>query len=223
MLANVLRISDLARAYEMTGGFSFRGFIEELNAQAEKTESPEAPVLEEASDCVRMMSVHAAKGLEFPVVILADMTANLAASEADRYVDAEPNLCATRLLRHCSPRELLDHADEELGALVVRADLACLREHEFLLSRVERLHTAQTEHLPFIRRRAWIARGEPVCRRLPALRLHRGPSIGQPERGAFIAAIRDELCILAAGHEPGAVARPGGSVAAAPRDCPPSL
>jgi ATP-dependent exoDNAse (exonuclease V) beta subunit len=114
VLANVLRISDLARAYELTGGFSFRGFIEELNAQAEKTESPEAPVLEEASDGVRIMTVHAAKGLEFPVVVLADMTANLAAREADRYVDAERDLCATRLLRHCSPRELCDHAAREI-------------------------------------------------------------------------------------------------------------
>jgi ATP-dependent exoDNAse (exonuclease V) beta subunit len=113
VLANVLRICDLARAYELTGGFSFRGFVDELNAQAEKTESAEAPVLEEASDGVRLMTVHTAKGLEFPVVILADMTANLHSSEPDRYVDAERGVCAARLLRHCSPRELLRNAHME--------------------------------------------------------------------------------------------------------------
>ena len=113
VLANVLRICDLARAYELTGGFSFRGFVEELTAQADKTESAEAPVLEEASDGVRIMTVHTAKGLEFPVVVLADMTANLHAAEPDRYVDAERGLCATRLLRNCSPRELLEHAARE--------------------------------------------------------------------------------------------------------------
>jgi len=75
-LANVYRICDLARTFELTGGLSFRGFVEELAAQAEKAESTEAPVLEEASDGVRLMTVHGAKGLEFPVVILADMTAN---------------------------------------------------------------------------------------------------------------------------------------------------
>ena len=37
----------------------------------------EAPILEEGSDGVRLMTVHKAKGLEFPVVILADMTAKL--------------------------------------------------------------------------------------------------------------------------------------------------
>ena len=36
-------------------------------------------MLEEGAEGVRLMTVHAAKGLEFPVVILADMTANLAA------------------------------------------------------------------------------------------------------------------------------------------------
>jgi ATP-dependent helicase/nuclease subunit A len=113
VLANVLRICDLARAYEMTGGFSFRGFVDELNAQAEKTESAEAPVLEEASDGVRLMTVHNAKGLESPVVILADMTANLSSAEPDRFVDPESGICATRLLRNCSPRELLEHADQE--------------------------------------------------------------------------------------------------------------
>jgi ATP-dependent exoDNAse (exonuclease V) beta subunit len=109
-LANVYRICDLARTFELTGGLSFRGFVEELAAQAEKAESTEAPVLEEASDGVRLMTVHSAKGLEFPVVILADMTANLAAREAERFVDG--NLCATRLLG-AAPWELLEHERHE--------------------------------------------------------------------------------------------------------------
>lgn len=114
VLANVLRICDLAREYELTSGFSFRGFVDELNAQAERTEAPEAPVLEEGTDGVRLMTVHNAKGLEFPVVILADMTANISSQDPDRYIDPDPrkNLCATRLLR-CAPRELLDHEHVE--------------------------------------------------------------------------------------------------------------
>jgi ATP-dependent helicase/nuclease subunit A len=113
-LANVYRICDLARTFELTGGLSFRGFVEELAAQAEKAESTEAPVLEEASDGVRLMTVHSAKGLEFPVVILADMTANLAAREAERFVDG--NLCATRLggvALGAAPWELLEHEEHE--------------------------------------------------------------------------------------------------------------
>jgi ATP-dependent helicase/nuclease subunit A len=112
ILANVARVADLARSYEMSGGISFRGFVEELAAQAEKEDAAEAPVLEEDSDGVRLMTVHGAKGLEFPVVILADLTANIAAREPDQYVDGERRLCATRLLR-CAPRELVDNEPKE--------------------------------------------------------------------------------------------------------------
>jgi ATP-dependent exoDNAse (exonuclease V) beta subunit len=112
ILANVVRLADLARGYEMSGGISFRGFVEELAAQGEKAEASEAPVLEEDSDGVRLMTVHGAKGLEFPVVILADLTANLAAREPDQFVDGARRLSATRLL-HCAPRELAENEPQE--------------------------------------------------------------------------------------------------------------
>ena len=112
VLANVYRVTDLARNFEWSGGISFRGFVEELEAQAEKAESAEAPVLEEGADGIRLMTVHSAKGLEFPVVILADMTANIAAGDPDRFVDARQRLCATRLLR-CAPWELRDNEAQE--------------------------------------------------------------------------------------------------------------
>jgi len=112
VLANVLRVADLARTYETTGGISFRGFVEELNTQAEKEEATEAPVLEEDSDGVRMMTVHGAKGLEFPIVVLADMTAKLASRQPDRYIDGETRLAATRMLG-CAPWELIEHEPEE--------------------------------------------------------------------------------------------------------------
>ena len=112
VLANVYRVADLARSFELSGGISFRGFVEELEAQAEKSESAEAPVLEEGADGVRLMTVHSAKGLEFPVVILADITANIAAGDPDRYVDGQQRLCATRLLR-CAPWELRENEAQE--------------------------------------------------------------------------------------------------------------
>jgi len=112
VLANVYRVADLARTFELSGGISFRGFVEELEAQAEKAESAEAPVLEEGAEGIRLMTVHSAKGLEFPVVILADMTANIAAGDPDRFVDARQGLCATRLLR-CAPWELRDNEAQE--------------------------------------------------------------------------------------------------------------
>jgi ATP-dependent exoDNAse (exonuclease V) beta subunit len=114
VLANVSRISDLARAFEAEGGISFRGFVEELESEAERSESSEAPVLEEGAEGVRLMTVHAAKGLEFPVVILADMSAKLAPGEPDRHIESDKRLCSMRLLG-CTPWELHEHREQEEG------------------------------------------------------------------------------------------------------------
>ncbi|MFN0165296.1 MAG: UvrD-helicase domain-containing protein [Bryobacteraceae bacterium] len=109
ILTNVYRVLDLARNYEADGGISFRGFVEELNARAETTDSSEAPMIEEGAEGVRIMTVHSAKGLEFPIVILADITANIAARQADRFADPGKGLCAQRLMPF-TPWEVLDHA-----------------------------------------------------------------------------------------------------------------
>src|SRR5207253_2492686 len=98
-LANVLHVAELARQYEMNGGMSFRGFVDELRDQAGGGQTAEAPILEEGSDGVRLMTVHKAKGLEFPVVILADMTAKLRNERADRLIDRRNNACYQRLGR----------------------------------------------------------------------------------------------------------------------------
>ncbi len=111
-LANVLRIAELARQWEATGGISFRGFVDALGLEGEG-EAAEAPVVEEGSEGVRIMTVHRAKGLEFPVVILADITANAAAQNPGRFIDSERGLCAVRLAGW-SPWDLLDHEEEEL-------------------------------------------------------------------------------------------------------------
>jgi ATP-dependent exoDNAse (exonuclease V) beta subunit len=111
-LANVLRVAELARTYEAGGGISFRGFVEQLREEAEG-EAPEAPIVEESSDGVRMMTVHKAKGLEFPIVVLADITAGISGNPG-RFVDPPRGLCALRL-GGWQPWDVIDHEDEELA------------------------------------------------------------------------------------------------------------
>jgi ATP-dependent helicase/nuclease subunit A len=112
-LANVMRLMDLARRYEARRAVrSFRGFVDELEARAEREESGDAPVVEEGAEGVRIMTVHRAKGLEFPIVLLADLTCNETTGDASRWVDPASGLCALRLAGH-APRELLEHAEEE--------------------------------------------------------------------------------------------------------------
>jgi ATP-dependent exoDNAse (exonuclease V) beta subunit len=112
-LANVLHVAELARQYEAGGGISFRGFIDELR-DAASAEASEAPILEEGSDGVRLMTVHKAKGLEFPIVILADLTCRMSRTDASRYLDAPRNLCAMKI-GGWAPHELHDHEAEEVA------------------------------------------------------------------------------------------------------------
>jgi ATP-dependent helicase/nuclease subunit A len=114
VLANVLHVAELARQYEAGGGISFRGFIDELRVAAESTTAQEAPILEEGSDGVRLMTVHKAKGLEFPVVILADLTCPMSRNDASRYLDASRRLCALKI-GGWAPHELHEHQAEEVA------------------------------------------------------------------------------------------------------------
>ena len=111
-LANAFHVAELARQFETGGGISFRGFVDELRVAAENAVAAEAPILEEDSDGVRMMTVHKAKGLEFPIVILADLTCKLSRAEAGRWIDPEQNLCALKL-GGWAPMDLLLHDAEE--------------------------------------------------------------------------------------------------------------
>ncbi|HLX05067.1 MAG TPA: UvrD-helicase domain-containing protein, partial [Candidatus Binatus sp.] len=112
-LANIMRIMDQARRYEARGGTtSFRAFVDELEARAERDEASETPIVEEGTEGVRIMTVHRAKGLEFPIVILADITCNETRADASRYIEPASKLAAMELAG-CAPRELQDHAAKE--------------------------------------------------------------------------------------------------------------
>lgn len=114
VLANVLHVAEMARSWEHSGRISFRGFVEQLRRDAERGEAPEAPIMEDRSEGVRMMTVHKAKGLEFPIVILADLTAKLQATQAHRYVEPARSLCAVRI-GNWSPAELIEHEQDEIA------------------------------------------------------------------------------------------------------------
>ena len=112
-LANILRLMDQARRYEArSGATSFRAFVDELEARAERDEASETPIVEEGTEGVRIMTVHRAKGLEFPVVIFADPTCNETRAQASRYIEPASKMAAMELAG-CAPRELQDHAEEE--------------------------------------------------------------------------------------------------------------
>ncbi|MBA3270047.1 MAG: ATP-dependent deoxyribonuclease subunit A, partial [Acidobacteria bacterium] len=114
VLANVLQVQELARQYEAEGGLSFRAFVDELRDAAERSQTPEAPILEEGTEGVRLMTVHKAKGLEFPVVILADIGCKLHRAVAQRHLDTERGLAAVAL-SGWTPLDLSEHNDVEIA------------------------------------------------------------------------------------------------------------
>jgi len=72
--ANLEQLLELARTMEMTGATGLREFVqllEELTLRGPHEEP--AATVEEAGEAVRLMTIHQAKGLEFPVVCVADM------------------------------------------------------------------------------------------------------------------------------------------------------
>lgn len=112
-MANVYRLCDLARAFESSRPGSFRSFVDFLESEYEIGEQSEAAVLEQQAGGVQLMTVHKAKGLEFPVVILADMTtAATRRGGSERHVDADARLCAQKLCGW-APWELRENEVQE--------------------------------------------------------------------------------------------------------------
>ena len=73
-MANVRKLMRLAREFEADQGRDLRGFIDSIaERDVIQTREGEAPLEAEALNAVRLMTIHRAKGLEFPVVCLADL------------------------------------------------------------------------------------------------------------------------------------------------------
>ena len=89
-LANVHKLLRLARRFEAGEGRDLRGFLDHVEylASGPRTE-PDAPVEGVEPDAVRLMTVHAAKGLEFPVVCVADLGRAPSSRMPDLLVDGD--------------------------------------------------------------------------------------------------------------------------------------
>ncbi len=76
VLRRVRFVVDQARAWEETGGGSLRDYLRWARRQGSASSRVVETVLPETDEeSVRIMTVHTAKGLEFPMVVLSGMTA----------------------------------------------------------------------------------------------------------------------------------------------------
>jgi ATP-dependent exoDNAse (exonuclease V) beta subunit len=82
--ANMRKLARLARSYEELRGPDVEGFVRFVaDQEALGARELEAVAEEEGADAVRLLTIHAAKGLEFEVVIVADAGRDKAPPSAD--------------------------------------------------------------------------------------------------------------------------------------------
>lgn len=120
-LANLRKLIEMARQFDRAGGFTLSDFVERLKgAVADETDEELAATQAESSDVIRIMTIHQSKGLEFPVVVVADM---------DRSGQPPPSPVefSTELGPLISPPERFGRQIENLG----------LRLHRMLESQAE--------------------------------------------------------------------------------------
>ncbi len=71
--ANLRKLARLARSYEELRGADIEGFVRFIEGQEDVgAKESDAVSEEEGADAVRLLTIHAAKGLEFEVVVVAD-------------------------------------------------------------------------------------------------------------------------------------------------------
>lgn len=71
-MANIRRVASLAHDFELAEGRDLRGFLDWITLSAGLDSESSAAIQEEDSDVIRIMTVHAAKGLEFKVAVVPD-------------------------------------------------------------------------------------------------------------------------------------------------------
>ncbi len=75
--ANLRKLARLARSYEELRGADIEGFVRFVEGQeAVGAKESDAVSEEEGADAIRLLTIHAAKGLEFKVVVVADAGRN---------------------------------------------------------------------------------------------------------------------------------------------------
>ena len=141
-LANVRKLLQMANSDPVMG---VRDFIRRLR-EMEKLSDREgdAPTEEEAADVTRILTIHGAKGLEFPVVILADLARGLLIPERGLFacdpqrfalgtkLGGEPNVVYKAIDRQ------RQEADKKEAARLLYVAMTRAREHLILCGNIGR-------------------------------------------------------------------------------------
>ncbi len=87
--ANYEKLLGIAREFEKLGSTDLHDFLERLNLLIEEEEREGQATAQLTMDAVEIMTIHAAKGLEFPVVILPNLDRRAARYDQEPFIDDE--------------------------------------------------------------------------------------------------------------------------------------
>ena len=89
-LANLKKLVEMARQFDQGDVFTLKDFVTRLQTSVlEETDEEFATTLPESGEVVRLMSIHQSKGLEFPVVFVADIDRKGPPHRSDAVLHAE--------------------------------------------------------------------------------------------------------------------------------------
>ncbi|HEV7241164.1 MAG TPA: UvrD-helicase domain-containing protein [Thermoanaerobaculia bacterium] len=89
-MAHLEHVRAIAFSYDQRQGGSVQQFVDEIARRRSEPEEAEPSLVDETQNAVRIMSVHAAKGLEFETVILPDLSFSSAGGGLQLFTVEEP-------------------------------------------------------------------------------------------------------------------------------------
>lgn len=162
---NVYKAIRMARDIEAAGGMGPAGVAEELALRVELAKEAPGALSAEGGDFVRIMTVHASKGLEFPIVAVAELRDDAARSQAleccsiegRTYVSLDGGHVLERLKEKTSSlvaksgsyQPFCEFDDEELASMVSRSQLPADRRAAIKLHE-ERGEAAESRRLLYV-------------------------------------------------------------------------
>ncbi|WP_298626966.1 UvrD-helicase domain-containing protein [uncultured Senegalimassilia sp.] len=162
---NVYKAIRMARDIEAAGGVGPAGVAEELALRVELAKEAPGALSAEGGDFVRIMTVHASKGLEFPIVAVAELRDDGARSQAleccsiegRTYVSLDGGHVLERLKEKTSSlvaksgsyQPFCEFDDEELAAMISRSQLPADRRAAIKLHE-ERGEAAESRRLLYV-------------------------------------------------------------------------
>ena len=143
-LGNVYRLLAAARSAHLAGDLSLADFVRRYDELVmAEVRYEQAAVAAEAEDVVRIMTIHKAKGLEFPVVFIPDLNARARGPGGGV------------LFRHdwgltCKPPRVPGREDEDGGSPVSHELALQMEKDELGAEDVRKLYVAATRHRDYL-------------------------------------------------------------------------